>query len=72
MIGARPTSVLLAEAVDGEGYSVTVIPTPDGPGHDRDFADYLAARTYARLLRFGHGWPLVDRVDERTRRAANG
>ena len=72
MTDARQTSVLLTEAVDGEGYSVTVNPTPEGPGHDRDFSDYLAARTYARLLRFGHGWALVDRCDVRTRSATNG
>ena len=26
------------------------------------------ARAYARLLRFGHGWLLVDRCDVRTRK----
>lgn len=61
--------VLLAEADDGPGYCVTVLPAQE-IGHDRCFPDYLSARAYARLLRFGHGWLLVDRVDERTRRAA--
>ena len=62
--------VLLAEAEDGPGFCVSVIPPPTGPGHDRCFDDYLNARAYARLLRFGHNWKLVDRVDERTRRKA--
>ena len=61
--------VLLAEADDGDGFCVTVSP-PQEVGHDRCFDDYLNARAYARLLRFGHGWLLVDRVDERTRRKA--
>lgn len=64
-----PPKVLLAEAEDGDGFCVTVLP-PQEVGHDRCFEDYLFARAYARLLRFGHGWELVDRVDERTRRRA--
>jgi hypothetical protein len=65
-----PPKILLAEADEGDGYCVTILPPPTGPGHDRCFDHYLAARAYARLLRFGHGWLLVDRVDERTRRKA--
>ncbi|WP_324808746.1 hypothetical protein SH584_04055 [Sphingomonas sp. LY29] len=68
---APAPKVLLAEAEDGMGYAVTVLPAQD-VGHDRQFTNYLQARTYARLLRFGHGWQLVDRCDERTRKAANG
>lgn len=61
-------SILLAEC-DGEpGYCVTVLPPPTGPGHDRCFADYLDARAYARLLRFGNGWKLVDRCDRKVAR----
>lgn len=63
-------SILLAEGEDGEGYCVTVLPPPTGPGHDRCFPDYLNARAYARLLRFGHGWTLIDRCDQR--KAARG
>ena len=63
--------VLLAESEDGPGYSVTVLP-PQAIGHDRCFDDYLNARAYARLLRFGHGWQLVDRCDERVKKAVNG
>ena len=66
---AQPPQVLLAEADDGHGYCVIVSP-PQEVGHDRCFDNYLRARAYARLLRFGHGWLLVDRVDERTRRKA--
>jgi hypothetical protein len=62
--------VLLAEADEGPGYCVTVIPPPAGPGHDKCFTSYLHARAYARLLRFGHGWLVVDRVDAETRKAA--
>lgn len=62
--------ILLAEGQDSEGFCVTVVPPPAGPGHDRCFPDYLAARAYGRLLRFGHGWHLVDRVDDRVKRAA--
>lgn len=62
--------ILLAEAEDGPAYCVTVCPPPVGPGHDRCFDQYLAARAYARLLRFGNGWELVDRVDARTKQRA--
>jgi hypothetical protein len=62
--------VLLAEGDDGEGYCVTVCPPPTGPGHDQCFRDYISARTHARLLRWRHGWKLVDRVDARVRKAA--
>ena len=62
--------ILLAEGEDGEGFCVTVIPPPAGVGHDRCFAEYLGARAYARLLRFGSAWELVDRVDPATRRRA--
>lgn len=61
--------VLLAEAEDGPGFSVTVCPPAD-IGHDAVFPDYITARTYARRLRWAHGWELVDRVDTRTRKAA--
>ena len=64
-------SVLLAEAEDGPGFCVTVCPPPVGPGHDRCFDQYLAARAYARLLRFGNGWELVDRVDATTKKRAD-
>jgi hypothetical protein len=63
-------SVLLAERDDGSGFCVEVIPPPAGPGHDRCFDSYLHARAYARLLRLGHGWVIVDRVDPKTRKAA--
>ncbi|HXH53541.1 MAG TPA: hypothetical protein VNH53_08965 [Sphingomicrobium sp.] len=62
--------VLLAEAEEGDGFAVTVCPPPAGPGHDRCFPDYIAARTYARRLRWANGWALVDRVDPRTKRKA--
>lgn len=64
-----PPKILLAEGENGDGFCVTVSP-PQPVGHDQCFADYLRARAYARLLRFGHGWLLVDRVEERTRRKA--
>jgi hypothetical protein len=32
--------------------------------------DYITARTYARRLRWAHGWKLVVRVDVKTRKAA--
>ena len=60
--------VLLAEAEDG-GFAVIVCPTQD-IGHDQVFATYIGARTHARRLRFAFGWKLVDRVDAKTRRAA--
>ncbi len=66
----KPPKILLAEADDGPGYCVTILP-PQQVGHNRCFPDYLNARAYARLLRFGHGWQLVDRCDARTK-AANG
>jgi len=66
----RQPDILLAEA-DGEpGFCVTVVPPPAGPGHDQCFVTYIEARTYARRLRFANGWRLVDRVDARTRKAA--
>lgn len=61
--------VLLAEAEDGPGFSVIVCP-PTDIGHDAEFPDYIAARTYARWLRWAHGWKLIDRVDLKTRKAA--
>lgn len=63
-------SILLAEGEDGQGYCVTVLPPPKGPGHDRCFNGYIAARTYARMLRWSNGWQLVDRVDPKTKRVA--
>ena len=60
--------ILLAE--DGDEIAVTIVPPPTGPGHDRAFTDYLAARAYARLLRMEFGWQLVDRCDQR--KAARG
>lgn len=62
--------ILLAENEEGDGFCVTVCPPPAGPGHDQCFPDYISARTYARLLRFGHSWELVDRVDPKVRAAA--
>jgi hypothetical protein len=69
---ARPPepAVLLAEHEDGDGFCVSVVPPPAGVGHDRCFGSYLDARAYARLLRFGNGWEIVDRVDPKTRKAA--
>jgi hypothetical protein len=64
-------SVVLAEIAEGDGFCVEVIPPPAGPGHDRCFSSYLDARAYARLLRFGNGWEIVDRVDPKTRKAAD-
>jgi hypothetical protein len=61
--------ILLAEAEEGEGFCVTVIP-PQPIGHDQCFDDYLRARAYARVLRLGNGWELFDRVDDKTRRSA--
>jgi len=61
-------SILLAEGEDGEGYCVTVLPPPTGPGHDRCFTDYLAARASARLIRMEFGWQLVDRCDRKAGR----
>ena len=69
MTPPEPT-ILLVEADDGPGFTVSVLPPPTGPGHDRHFDDYLYARAYARLLRFGNGWKLVDRCDQR--KAARG
>jgi hypothetical protein len=66
----RQPDILLAESEDGYGFAVTVVPPPTGPGHDRDFSGYIDARTYARGLRWANGWKLVDRVDARTRKAA--
>lgn len=67
----RQPDILLAEADDGPGFCVTVVPPPTGPGHDRCFAGYIEARTYARSLRWaGIGQKLIDRVDARTRKAA--
>jgi len=65
----RQPDILLAEAEGEPGFCVTVAP-PDGPGHDQCFAGYIEARTYARRLRFANGWKLVDRVNARTRKAA--
>jgi hypothetical protein len=62
--------ILLAENVEGDGFCVSLLPPPVGPGHDRCFANYLGARAYARLLKFGNGWELIDRVDTKTRKAA--
>jgi hypothetical protein len=69
---SKQPKIVLAEAEDGAGFAVTVIPPPVGQGHNKCFASYLQARAYARLLRFGHGWLLVDRCDARTKKAANG
>lgn len=66
----REPQILLAEHQEGEGFCVEVIPPPAGPGHDRCFPDYLSARAYARLLRLGHGWHIVDRCDPKVRKAA--
>lgn len=66
MLAPAP-SILLAEAEDGPGVCVTLVPPPTGPGHDKCFNSYLHARAYARLLRFGQGWLLVDRCDERNK-----
>lgn len=66
----KQPSILLAEAEDGPGYCVTVIPPPTGVGHDQCFPGYISARTYARSLRWSHGWKLVDRVDAKAKRAA--
>lgn len=64
-----PPQILLAENDNGEGFCVTVLP-PQPVGHDRCFAAYLDARAYARLLKFGHGWAIVDRVDAGTKASA--
>ena len=66
----KEPAVLLAEHEDGDGYCVSVVPPPAGVGHDRCFDSYLDARAYGRLLRLGHGWELVDRVDPHLRNAA--
>ena len=66
-----PPQILLAENEDGDGFCVTVLP-PQPVGHDRCFVAYLDARAYARLLRFGHGWLVVDRCDVATRKLAGG
>jgi hypothetical protein len=65
-----PPSIPLAEAEDAASYCVTVLPPPDGVGHDQCFPDYLVARCHARLLCFGNGWKIVDRVDPKIRKAA--
>ena len=58
-------SILLAE--DGDLVAVTILPSPQGPGHDKAFDDYLRARAYARLVRLQFGWRIVDRCDSRTK-----
>lgn len=60
-------SILLAEAEDGPGIVVTIVPPPHGVGHDRTFDSYLAGRAYARLLWMEFGWRLVDRCDNKTK-----
>lgn len=68
MLAPPQPSILLAEAEDGPGFNVSVLPPPVGVGHDRQFDCYLRARAYARLLRFGNGWKLVDRCDRKVAR----
>jgi len=63
---AQP-QILLAESEGG--FSVTVSPS-QYVGHDQDFPDYISARTHARRLRFACGWVMIDRVDPKTRGAA--
>ena len=60
-------SILLAEAEDGPGIAVTIVPPPKEVGHDRVFAGYLGARAYARLLWMQFGWRIVDRCDAKTK-----
>ena len=56
-------NVLSAE--EGELLCVSVRQPPIGVGHDHCFSATLEARTYGRLLRFSHGWKLVEPLDAR-------
>lgn len=65
------TQILFSEAEDRPGFCVTVLP-PQEVGRDRCFDNCLFARGYARLLKFGLGWLLVDHVGQRIKKATNG
>lgn len=52
--------ILVQHELFGEAVEVRVKPTPIGPGHDREFTTYAAARDYADRLSRATGWPVAD------------
>jgi hypothetical protein len=63
----QPTIVLRA-CVDR--FSVAIRPCPDDRPSPSDFPDYIAARTFARSVRWESGWPITDEVPAAVRKAA--
>lgn len=61
VFGQRSHRIIIADEVFG-GVDVTVIPAPDGPGHDREFRRHEAAHAYATKLAAATGWPIEDRT----------
>lgn len=62
---AQPARVILiAYEPFGCGFDVTILPPPEGVGHDCEFADHRAALGYALRLREATGWMLRDQTGE--------
>lgn len=64
----RP-SVVIAPEPFGCGYDVSVVPTQDGIGHDRELPTYAEASEYASRLAERTGWRLVDLTSDGGRAA---
>ena len=64
---APPAQPAILVAEEGDQVAVTIIPPPQGIGHDRVFDNYLAAMAYARLIRLEFGWRITDRCDGKTK-----
>lgn len=63
---AKPAHIiLLAPDPDGFSIGVTVVPPPQGVGHDRAFPSHDQAKAYSTLLAGATGWPVMDHCQQR-------
>lgn len=62
-------SVIIAAEPFGCGFDVSVLPSVDGVGHDRELRTYREALAYAERLAERMGWRLVDLTGDGDRAA---